>query len=155
MGREIERKFLVEGDGWRTGVTRSRVFRQGYLAQTPHVSVRVRLGEGEARLTIKGAEAGTSRAEFEYAIPAGDARELLALREGIVIEKTRHDVPAGGDTMWEIDEFAGALAGLVLAEIELADETQAFERPAWLGREVTDDPRYYNAALAASGRVPD
>ena len=148
MAKEIERKFLVAGAGWRAQATGSRALRQGYLAQTERLAIRVRiLDEAEAYLTFKSALPGTTRAEFEYPIPLDDARELLALAEGLVIEKRRHLVPLGGLT-WEVDVFAGAHAGLVLAEIELPAEDTPFARPDWLGREVTGERRYYNASLA-------
>ncbi len=148
MAKEIERKFLVAGEGWRERAEGGRSLRQGYLAVTEKLAVRVRiLDDAEARLTFKSAEAGTTRAEFEYPIPLDDARDLLTLATGIVIEKRRHLVPLGGLT-WEVDVFEGAHAGLVIAEIELPAEDTPFERPDWLGREVTEDRRYYNASLA-------
>jgi adenylate cyclase len=149
MGTEIERKYLVAGTGWRDGVARSVHIRQGYLATTDKASVRIRIVDDEAaRLTVKSAVAGATRAEFEYPIPVKDARALLALCTGIVIEKRRHIVPADA-LRWEIDAFEGAHAGLVIAEIELPSADTPVPRPDWLGEEVTDDPRYYNATLAA------
>lgn len=148
MAQEIERKFLVANEDWRTGVVATRSLCQAYLARTDKVSARVRIADGkEAFLTIKSAAAGTKRSEFEYPVPVEDARELIALCQGRTIDKTRHIAEFGGDR-WEIDVFAGALAGLVIAEIELADEAAPFERPPWLGAEVTGNPDYYNAALA-------
>ena len=148
MAKEIERKFLVAGEGWRDRVARSRGLRQGYLAQTGKLAARVRiLDDAEAVLTIKSAAPGTTRSEFEYPIPLADARALLELASGLVIEKRRHLVPLDGLT-WEVDVFEGAHAGLVLAEVELPAEDTPFERPDWLGPEVTDDRRYYNANLA-------
>lgn len=148
MAKEIERKFLVAGEGWRDGVTGSKSFRQGYLAETDKLVIRIRIvDEAEAVLTFKSAVQGTTRAEFEYPIPLDDARALIELHQGLVIEKRRHLVPFGGFT-WEVDVFAGAHAGLVLAEIELPAEDTPFERPDWLGREVTGERRYYNASLA-------
>jgi adenylate cyclase len=147
MGTEIERKFLVEGDVWRQG-SRGRRIRQGYLSADPGRSVRVRLVGDDAWLTVKGASAGCTRVEFEYPIPTQDALHLLdELCIRPVIDKTRHDIRYGGHR-WEIDEFDGANEGLVIAEIELDSETEAFERPPWLGAEVSDDPRYYNVNLA-------
>jgi adenylate cyclase len=120
---------------------------QGYLAATGRLTLRARLQGDQGVLTVKGASRGISRSEFEYAIPAADAKAMLAeLAEGALIEKTRYLVRVGAH-LWEIDVFAGDNAGLVLAEIELSAEDEAFERPAWLGAEVSDDPRYYNANL--------
>jgi adenylate cyclase len=148
MGTEIERKFLVVGDGWRHLVTSRHQLVQGYLARAHGVSVRVRtIDEAEARLTIKSGESELNRGEFEYAIPLGDARELLDLCRPHLIEKTRHIVPASIGK-WEIDVFAGRHDGLVVAEIELDREDTHFDRPEWLGAEVTGDERYYNAVLA-------
>jgi len=152
MGIEIERKFLVAGNDWQAGADEGRSIRQAYLANGGAASVRIRVlgdrGGKSARLTIKSRGGGLSRAEFEYPVPVADALELMALRSGNVIEKTRYRVPAGPDRVWEVDVFAGVHAGLVLAEIELGAEDELFERPDWLGEEVTGDPRYANAALA-------
>ncbi len=148
MAVEIERKFLVADDAWRDGVKCAPVYyRQAYLALGEKAVLRVRLGEDKAWICVKERKVGVARGEYEYPIPVGDARELLDLAVGTVIEKRRHIVSCGGHE-WEVDEFLGANAGLVVAEIELASEEEAFERPAWLGREVSADPRYYNAALA-------
>ncbi|MBS0214085.1 MAG: CYTH domain-containing protein [Proteobacteria bacterium] len=154
MGIEIERKFLVLGDGWRDAVETSVRMAQGYLdttasldADASKASVRVRIAGDAAFLNIKSRQAGPSRQEFEYPIPAADAQALLALCMGGLIDKTRHHVHHAG-FLWEIDEFAGANAGLIVAEIELPSIDAVFERPAWAGREVTDAPRYYNHALA-------
>ncbi len=144
MGIEIERKFLVVGDGWR-GEGGIRL-RQGYLNRDPERTVRVRIAGGRAFLAIKGLTRGAVRSEFEYEIPPREAEALLNLCEGAVLEKTRHVVPFGG-FRWEIDEFHGRHAGLVLAEIELSHPDEAFPRPPWLGREVTGDPRYFNSTL--------
>lgn len=147
MGIEIERKFLVVGEGWRQPAGAQTRFCQGYLSRDPARTVRVRLAGERAFLTIKGATTGATRAEFEYEIPPADARALLALCDGPVVDKIRHVAVVEG-MGWEIDEFLGANAGLVVAEIELQCEDQPFTRPAWLGREVTDDARYVNANLA-------
>jgi len=148
MAVEIERKFLVDGDGWRVAADDGRRLRQAYLARTDALVVRVRIvDEVAARMTIKSATAGMTRQEFEYPVPLADARELMALALGRVIEKRRYVVPAEPGR-WEVDVFEGERAGLVIAEIELPDEKSDFVRPDWLGEEVTDDPRYYNAALA-------
>ena len=147
MKLEIERKFLVRGDDWRTGATRT-LYRQGYLCTDPGRTVRVRLGGDRAVLAIKGEGDGLARPEFEFLIPADDAVALLDnLCLQPPVEKYRYLVPHAGLT-WEVDEFLGANAGLVLAEIELEHVEQAVPLPAWAGREVTGDPRYYNAYLA-------
>ena len=154
MGVEIERKFLVVGDSWREGVTRATLFRQGYLSTDAKATVRVRTCDDKsAHLTLKGKLKGSSRAEYEYPIPIEDARELLLMAAPHVIEKTRHLVPSG-DLTWEVDVFAGQHEGLVMAEIELSSEEQQFERPDWLGREVTDDDRYYNTSLSRASGPP-
>ncbi len=148
MGQEIERKFLVEGEDWKGRVKGEQRMVQGYLAHNERVAIRVRIKDEQALLTIKSAVSGISRAEFEYAVPLADARVLLDdLARQPVIEKTRYLLPAGKHT-WELDVFHGANAGLVMAEIELDSEDEAFEMPAWAGREVSDDKRYYNANLA-------
>ena len=146
MGIEIERKFLVEGDAWRVGASPSRIV-QGFLSRDPERIVRVRLRDGEAFLTIKGKGSGLARVEVEVAIPAEEARQLLPLCLPPLIEKTRHLVTWAGH-LWEIDEFFGDNAGLVVAEVELAAEDEIFERPPWLGQEVSEDFRYSNAALS-------
>ena len=145
MGIEIERKFLVVGDDWRHAP--AVPYAQGYLNRAKERTVRVRVVQDAAWLTIKGASAGATRAEFEYPIPVADARELLALCDGPLVRKTRRVVVHAGAT-WEIDEFEGDNAGLVVAEIELPSEDAAFEPPPWLGAEVTHDPRYFNSSLA-------
>jgi adenylate cyclase len=147
MGIEIERKFLVVGSEWRSEAIASKPMKQGYLGGLGRASVRVRTTEDAGYLNIKSAELGISRREYEYAIPLAEAEEMLeGLAEGAVIDKTRYIVPVGDHT-WEIDVFAGANAGLVVAEVELATPDEDFERPAWLGKEVSDDPRYYNVCL--------
>jgi adenylate cyclase len=148
MPVEIERKFLVADEGWRDAVTRTELFRQGYLATTDTCSVRVRIGDRSAWLSVKGRVVGMSRPEYEYEIPLAEAIEILDCfcAEGRV-EKYRHWVADGGRE-WEVDEFIGANAGLVVAELEIERESDQFARPAWIGREVTDDVRYYNASLA-------
>jgi adenylate cyclase len=148
MGREIERKFLVTSDAWRAGAPGTPI-RQGYLSLDPERTVRVRLAGEKAFLTVKGLTRGATRDEFEYPIPAADAAAMLDGLCLAVIEKTRHRVDFGG-TLWDVDVFAGASAGLVLAEIELESEGSTIRRPGWLGQEVTDDPRYYNSNLATN-----
>lgn len=146
MAKEIERKFLLGNDSWRPGAG-GTLFRQGYLSTDPERTVRVRLEGERGVLTIKGLSRGISRAEFEYPIPAAEAAELLdTLCLQPLIEKTRYRVEHAGH-LWEIDEFAGDNAGLVLAEVELASEDEALELPPWVGAEVSTDPRYFNANL--------
>ncbi|MDP9141475.1 MAG: CYTH domain-containing protein [Pseudomonadota bacterium] len=148
MAIEIERKFLVMGDGWRARVTRSVAMRQGYLSrEAGKASVRVRLEDGVANLNIKAAVVGSARAEFEYAIDPAEAAEILGSLCVGRVEKTRHYVEVDG-LVWEIDEFTGDNAGLIVAELELASVDQAFGRPDWLGHEVTEERRYYNHALS-------
>jgi adenylate cyclase len=145
VGIEIERKFLVVGEQWRTAT--GSLIAQGYLNRDKARTVRVRLSGEKAYLTIKGPSVGVIRPEFEYPIPVRDAQEMLALCDGPVVQKVRHLVPFAGLT-WEVDEFLGDNAGLVVAEIELTTENQVFDRPVWLGQEVSDDPRYFNSNLA-------
>jgi adenylate cyclase len=147
MATEIERKFLVHGTDWRQGDPVHMC--QGYLSRDKERTVRVRIAGARAYLTIKGSSRGASRAEFEYEIPLRDAEELLTLCDRPPVEKNRYTLKHVG-AVWEVDEFLGANAGLVIAEIELEDETQEFERPGWLSSEVTDDPRYFNASLSAA-----
>ncbi len=146
MAIEIERKFLLCNDTWRSSA-RGRQYRQGYIMTGKGVTVRVRTVEEQAYLTIKGKSRGAARAEYEYPIPLADALEMLeTLCARPLIEKTRYLVEYGGFS-WEIDEFAGENQGLLVAEIELSSEEQDFPRPPWLGREVTGDSRYFNASL--------
>ncbi len=147
MGLEIERKFLVTGTPWKA-VPGVRIC-QGYLCRDPARTVRVRLKGTQAFLTIKGAANGPARAEFEYEIPRPDAEALLVLCDGPIIDKSRHCLTYGAYT-WEIDEFYGDNAGLVLAEVELPDAAADVPLPPWIGREVTGDPRYYNARLSCT-----
>jgi CYTH domain-containing protein len=146
MPTEIERKFLLKDDQWRSLAKGTR-YCQGYLA-TGNSTVRVRLAGEQGYLTIKGKTAGISRAEYEYAIPVNDAMEMLhTLCQRPLIEKTRYQIDWEGLT-WVVDEFAGENAGLVLAEVELQDANQEIALPPWIGEEVSDDPRYYNSNLA-------
>lgn len=147
MGLEIERKFLVTRDSWRADAEAGAVFRQGYLTTSTERTVRVRRSGDQAWLTIKGRSEGSARAEYEYAIPAADADELLALCEPTPIDKTRYRVEFAGRT-WEVDVFAGPNAPLVLAEVELEAVDAPVELPGWVGREVTGDPRYQNSNLS-------
>lgn len=146
MGREIERKFLVkEDDGWRS--ESGKVYRQGYLSTVKERTVRVRTIDDEGYLTVKGITRGATRREYEYEIPVDDATEMLDdLCERPLIEKKRRKIEYDGLT-WEVDEFFGENEGLILAEVELEDEDQDFNKPEWIGVEVTDDPRYFNANL--------
>lgn len=146
MGKEIERKFLVVGDGWR-GLAPGVRYRQGYLSSQKERTVRVRTAGDRAWLTVKGVTAGVTRLEFEYEIPLADGQAMLdALAQRPLVEKTRYRIPAG-DYVWEVDVFEGENAGLIVAEIELPDPQAGFEKPAWIGKEVSDDPRYFNANL--------
>jgi adenylate cyclase len=146
MGIEIERKFLVQGDAWRAA-GRPVLLRQGYLCSHPERVVRVRIEDGAARMTIKGRSVGASRGEWEYPIPLADAEVFLEqLCEQPIIEKYRRRVEAGA-LVWEVDEFLGVNAGLVVAEIELDHEDQVFAKPDWVGAEVTHDARYFNSNL--------
>ena len=146
MGVEIERKFLVRDDSWKS-LGQGILLRQGYLSSVPERIVRVRIEGEAAMLTIKGHTAGATRSEWEYPIPMADAQAFLdALCERPVIEKKRYRIPYEG-MVWEVDEFSGENAGLVVAEIELIAEDQAFVKPEWVGEEVTHDPRYFNASL--------
>ncbi len=148
MAREIERKFLLKNDAWRSGASAGLCMRQGYLTQDGPCSVRVRIAGDRAHLNIKSATLGISRLEFDYEIPLVDAEHLLeALCVGALIEKTRYHVMHAGH-LWEIDVFEGDNAGLVIAEIEFTDPDEPFEAPHWIGDEVSDDARYYNVSLA-------
>ena len=146
MGEEIERKFLVVGEDWRQEAT-GTLYRQGFLSTEPERTVRVRVAGDRGWITIKGRTAGARRAEFEYEIPAADAQKMMeTLCRHPLIEKVRYMVRTGG-RVWEVDVFRGANAGLVVAEIELEAEDEAFEKPSWIGDEVTEDPRYFNSSL--------
>lgn len=149
MGQEIEKKFLLTADDWRLLGT-GEPYCQGYLNVEKGRTVRVRTINDRGILTIKGPSVGAARLEYEYDIPFADAREmLLELCRKPLIEKTRYKVPFAG-FIWEIDEFKGDNEGLLFAEIELAYEGQSFAKPPWIGREVTDDSRYYNANLVTN-----
>ena len=146
VAEEIERKFLVTGDAWR-GLAAPAYLCQGYLSIDPHRTVRVRLTDDEAWLTVKGLSHESTRLEFEYEIQKSDAREMLdvlCLRP--LLEKRRSRVPHAG-LIWEVDEFLSENAGLIVAEVELASADQHVEIPAWAGKEVTGEPRYYNSSL--------
>ena len=148
MGKEIERKFLLRSDAWREEVRDSVRLVQGYLSRGEQSAVRVRIKGDRAELNIKHTLDGINRLEFEYQIPLDDAREILehvALRP--LIDKTRFHV-VHGNHLWEIDEFYAENTGLIIAEIELEDADEDFDRPAWLGEEVSHDKRYYNSSLS-------
>lgn len=148
MAIEIERKFLVSGEGWRALAGARTLLRQGYLANTARASVRVRRAGGRGFVSVKAMTPGLTRAEYEYEVPPADADAMLdTLCQGPLIEKWRHEVRYAGRD-WEIDEFLGANAGLIVAELELESENDVFEMPDWLGAEVTHDLRYYNFRLA-------
>lgn len=147
MPREIERKFLLKNDQWRSMLQASRAIRQGYLCGNDRSSVRVRVDGDRANLNVKSATLGIERLEFEYSIPVEQAEVMLSELAGQVIAKTRHEVWHQGH-LWEIDEFAGENSGLIVAEVELGGSDETFERPDWLGDEISDDPRYYNTELA-------
>lgn len=146
---EIERKFLVTSDSYKKEAFSKKRITQGYLSSNPERTVRVRIKENKAYLTIKGSsnESGMSRFEWEKEIPVGEAKNLLLLCEKGVIDKTRFEVKVGHH-IYEVDEFYGENEGLEMAEIELQSETEYFETPSWLGKEVTNDERYYNSYLS-------
>ena len=151
MGIEIERKFLVINDSWRENVSDCTEYVQAYLSKEPERTVRVRIAGDRAFLTIKGqppADKPLETPEFEYEIPKTDAEKLLPLCLPGAISKTRHKVKHAGFT-WEIDVFEGDNKGLTMAEIELPASDTPFEKPTWLGTEVTDDKRYKNALLSS------
>jgi adenylate cyclase len=148
MAQEIERKFLVKSDEFKKHATKAIRIVQGYLSSVPERTVRVRIKGDKGYLTVKGigSESGASRFEWEIEIPREDAENLLKICEPGVIDKTRYLVPVGNHT-FEVDEFYGENEGLILAEVELKSEDEAFQKPDWLGEEVTGDVRYYNAML--------
>jgi adenylate cyclase len=146
MGKEIERKFLVRSDAWRS-LAKGTSYRQGYLNSAKERTVRIRTIADSAFLTIKGLTVGATRSEYEYEIPLADCNAMLdALAEKPIIEKKRYKVPLEGLT-WEIDEFFGENDGLIVAEVELESEGQTLRLPDWVGEEVTADPRYFNSNL--------
>lgn len=147
MGKEIERKFLVAAD-WKPSGPGKRIV-QGYLSDAPKSTVRVRIADGRGYITVKGETKGIERSEFEYEIPLEDAEEMLTFCAMPPIEKYRHEEYFNG-RKWEIDIFCGENAPLVLAEIELSAQDEKFCAPTWLGKEVSDDPRYYNSNLSHS-----
>ncbi len=146
MGLEIERKFLIKKNSWKSAVTRFHKIKQGYLNSSPSRTVRVRLYDDKGFLTIKGKSENLTRKEYEYDIPAFEAESLMELCERPLIEKTRHLCQYEGH-VWEVDVFEGVNKGLVLAEIELTKEEETFSLPDWIGEEVSTDPRYFNSSL--------
>lgn len=149
MAVEIERKYLVTGDSWRAAVESQSRIMQGYLSEGGRATVRARVKGDKAFLTIKGATTGISRSEYEYEIPVADAEQMLAeLAVSSVIDKTRYGVRQGNH-VWDLDVFAGDNVGLVMAEVELGSEDEAFEMPDWAGEEVSGDGRYFNSNLAS------
>ncbi len=148
---EIERKFLVVSDGYKRAAERCVHIMQGYICRESGRTVRIRIEDSRAWITIKGrsTDDGLSRSEWEYGIPLDHAREMLRICDGKLIDKHRYIIPATADRYWEVDEFHGSNEGLVVAEIELGDQNEAFSRPDWLGEEVTGDRRYYNSVLSA------
>lgn len=146
MPLEIERKFLVIGSPW-TNWGAGKLLRQGYLSRSKSAVTRIRIDSEVGYFTIKGKTVGISRVEYEYEIPLEDAQSLLLLCEGHIIEKKRWKVPHGKH-VWDFDVFEGVNQGLVIAEIELSDPDELFDKPSWLGEEVSHDPRFFNASLA-------
>lgn len=150
MAKEIERKFLVIDDSYKAMAVECIPIRQGYLQRDPERTVRVRTKGKHGYLTVKGITTGAVRDEFEYEVPLEDAGAMLGLCLPPVLEKRRWIVPFGGFT-WEVDEFCGSLQGLVLAEVELPNESAQLEIPPFVGTEVTGDPRFYNSMLSKKG----
>lgn len=148
MAKEIERKYLVTSSDYRDMASRVRHITQAYLSTDPQSTVRVRIIDDRGKLTVKGITRGATRDEWEFDIPADDARDMIkACARSKIIDKDRYIVNFG-EHCWEVDEFHGEYEGLVVAEIELGDESERFELPGFIGREVTGDARYYNSSLA-------
>lgn len=147
MAEEIERKFLVIGD-FKTEAFKAVRIIQGYISSVPERTVRIRIQEDKGYITIKGKGnvSGTSRYEWEKELPAEEARELLKLCEPGIIDKTRYMIKSGKH-IFEVDEFHGENSGLIIAEIEIEAENQEFEKPSWIGKEITGDMKYYNSML--------
>lgn len=146
MALEIERKYLLKNEDWRSEVNSEIHIKQGYLNSVKERTVRVRIKGDKGYITVKGKNESATRQEFEYEIPIADVESMLLLCEKPVIEKIRREILMDGKT-WEIDEFYGENKGLIVAEIELESEEETYDIPAWLGEEVTHDPRYYNSRL--------
>lgn len=147
MAKEIERKFLVVDDRFKAQARASVEIRQGYLSREPERTVRVRIKAGRGFLTVKGANRGAVRNEWEYEIPEADAAEMLALCSGPIVDKTRWLVDGPDGLTWEVDEFRSPVSGLIVAEVELPTPDFPVTLPAWIAREVTGNPRYYNSNL--------
>lgn len=147
MAKEIERKFLVKDNTYKALSTGSCVMAQGYLSTDIDATVRIRVSGDKAWITVKSRNRGAVRDEWEYAIPVADARQMLIICKGKVIEKTRYYVPSG-DLTWEVDEYHGVHDGLVVAEIELTSADHPVTLPPFIGKEVTGDSRYYNSTLS-------
>ena len=150
--KEVERKFLVKSEAYKSAASSKLHIQQGFLSTDPERTVRIRLQNGSGKITIKGISdlEGVSRFEWEHNIPGDEAKQLLELCKGALISKTRYEVPAGKH-VFEVDVFEGKNEGLVVAEVELEDPDESFEKPLWLGQEVTGDPKYYNAQLSIKG----
>ena len=146
MGIEIEHKYLVKGDSYKREYTARSEIMQGFLSRDPERTVRVRVRDDKGCITIKGKGTGAAHPEFEYEVPLDDAMHMMTLCEPPVIVKTRYIVEHKGNR-WEVDEFHGALQGLVIAELEVPNEDYTFPLPDFVGKEVTGDPRYYNSQL--------
>lgn len=150
MAKEIERKYIVIKDGFKELSTAKHSIVQGYISTIPDRTVRVRIKDSKAFLTVKGRNQGAERSEWEFEIPFEEAKEILYQLPGVKgLTKTRYIVPWEGH-IWEVDEFHGQHKGLVLAEIELSDASEEFDLPPFVGKEVTDNPEYYNSVLASS-----
>ncbi|MDE5972236.1 MAG: CYTH domain-containing protein [Muribaculaceae bacterium] len=150
MALEIERKFLVSDPDILNRATRKIHIVQGYLSLLPEATVRVRIKDQSGYLTVKGLNSGATRHEWEYEIPLADARQMLSLSQGTIVDKVRHILTDNNGLTWEIDVFASPHPGLILAEVELPSADTPVELPEWIGREVTSDPQYFNSTMAAS-----
>jgi len=147
MGKEIERKFLIDPDKWqRVSKPKGQLYRQGYLSTDPNRTIRVRLTDTNGYITIKGISVNATRSEYEYEIPASEAKELLDSLSVSELVKTRYKIDHG-KKVWEVDEFSGDNTGLIVAEIELTSEDEYFDTPDWIGKEVTGEEKYYNSNL--------
>ena len=147
MPLEIERKFFIQNEGWKASCTRRIHIRDGLIATENGRKVRVRIADDRATLAVKGQESGFTRAEYEYDIPRTDAEEMLRMCD-YRAEKTRHIVPHAG-SIWQVDVYEGILSGIVIAELEMSNEGQAFDLPNWIGEDVTDNPKYKKANMVA------
>ena len=148
MGKEIERKYLIDHEKWqKLGKPAGHLYRQGYILTDPKKTIRVRLTDTSGFLTIKGLSVGATRLEYEYEIPVSDAAELLDKFSIVELSKTRYKIEHK-NRIWEVDEFLGDNSGLIIAEIELKSEAEYFERPEWVEKEVTGEEKYYNSNLA-------